>query len=697
MADLQEIQVGNQVYRFPADMGEDEIRAILKRENAQFNTPNRQNLAQNSLRNTTDDPNANLVNALRNKDPRSIKYGVGDQTTQQTTKNFDLKGLGQRLHNRDVYAGIGSAIGGAGAVVAGNLGPQAFTPEEIITVPAAMVGGEAVGENIYDTIEILRGKKKTPTVREAATTLGTDLLSAAKWTAGAMAVPGLGNMVKRGYSGGRESIEELYKAGKNLNIPLSIGEVTTKKLAAGYIKVAGVFPWLGSGFVRQTANTKKSLENINKDILDTLAPNASIADLGVDVFNAAKNTYKSFRNLSAKHYNNFKNLAGGLKNSKIIQLGNIKNYVRELEEKAVKYDIGGKKLETIQANTGDPILSFLETITKIKGSINPIQYRNLQREINKLMNKGVVEGWDIKRLREAKVALEKDFSVLLMPSNLSKADQIAFKAVAEAHKNANEFYSKGIKLFDQPVAKPFQRVDKNIFRAGFEKGGTLNADELLPKVLNLNSPQAIKDLKALIEPDLFKTTAKNWLDDIWRKAAESRISLDGKSTKLNFNPNILAKELGLVGKNEKIRSQSVRYLLEQAGIRYGRVKDLVKVSRNYENVAIPDVNSFVARRVILGGAGTIASLVTGNGPIFFLGIMAGKYGTRILSNPRKLEDAISILNPKSEQVVNWIKIGKMLDFIAEGPEITPKEKGVLLQMKQEAIDISKEINKNRLY
>ena len=313
------------------------------------------------------------------------------------------------------------------------------------------------------------------------------------------------------------------------------------------------------------------------------------------------------------------------------------------------------------------------------------------------MNKGVVEGWDIKRLRDAKVALEKDFSVLLMPSNLSKADQIAFKAVAEAHQNANEFYSKGIKLFDQPVAKPFQRVDKNIFRAGFEKGGTLNADELLPKVLNLNSPQAIKDLKALVEPDLFKTTAKNWLDDIWRKAAESRISLDGKSTKLNFNPNILAKELGLVGKNEKIRSQSVRYLLEQAGIRYGRVKDLVKVSRNYENVAIPDVNSFVARRVILGGAGTIASLVTGNGPIFFLGIMAGKYGTRILSNPRKLEDAISILNPKSEQVVNWIKIGKMLDFIAEGPEITPKEKEVLLQMKQEAIDISKEINKNRLY
>lgn len=721
MADLVEYRKGNNVYQLPASMSEEEANALIEKEesksmgqdNAQFNTSNRQNLAQNYLRNTTDDPNANLVNALRNENPRSIKYGVGDQTTQQTTQNFDLKGLGGKLHNRDLYGAVMSA---GGAALATAISPPGT---RIYTIPTAYTLAEAAGENIYDTIEILRGKKKTPTVREAATTLGKDLSSSAKWTLGSMAIPGVGSAVKRGLTGETYSSlfkrgaqgklvgkaeKELYDASKNIKIPLSIGEVTQSSLAKGYIKVAGIFPFIGKSFIKQTGKTRTSLEKYNDDILNTLAPNATIANLGVDVFNAAKNTYKSFRSLSAKHYDKFKNLAGGLKNSKIIQLGNIKNYVRELEEKAVKYDIGGKKLETIQANTGDPILSFLETITKIKGSINPIQYRNLQREINKLMNKGVVEGWDIKRLREAKEALEKDFSVLLMPSNLSNADQIAFKAVAEAHKNANEVYSKGIKLFDQPAAKPFQRVDKNIFRAGFEKGGTLNADELLPKVLNLNSPQAVKDLKLLLEdvPGLFKSTAKNWLDDVWKSASQSRLNLSAKDANvLTYDPTKLAVALGFVGKNQKAKEKTIKYLLEESGISYHRLKDFVKVSRNYDGVNIPDVSTFIQRRFLLQGTKVIttlagvSSIFTGGGQLFLLGLVSGKYGTRLLSSPKKLDEAINILKSTTPKVSTYIGLGKILDFIAEGPEISSKEKEVLLQVKQEAMDIAKEMHKNR--
>ena len=721
MADIQEITVGNQTFEFPTSMSEDEMQRLINLELQKPNT-NQASEAQNNLvptglntqiNNTVDQTQNMLSNVLRQGNAERGSRGIPDPivSDRPNTDRSVLTRLADRLHNRDTYGGIGTAIGGAGAVIAGNIGPQAFTPEEIITVPAGMIAGETAGENIYDTIEQLRGNKKPPTVREAVNTLGKDLSSSAKWTLGSMAIPGVGSAIKRGLTGetysslfkrgaqGKlvgEAEKELYNAAKNIKIPLSIGEVTESALAKTYLKVAGIFPWIGKSFIKQTGKTRTSLEKYNDDILNTLAPNATIANLGVDVFNAAKNTYKSFRSLSAKHYDKFKNLAGGLKNSNIIQLGNIKNYVREIKQSTQKYNLGGKKPKVIEANTGDPILSFLETITKIKGSINPLQYRNLQREINKLMNKGVVEGWDIKRLRDAKEALEKDFSVLLMPSNLSNADQIAFKAVAEAHKNANNFYSKGIKLFDQPAAKPFQRVDKNIFRAGFEKGGTLNADELLPKVLNLNSPQAVKDLKALVDPDLFKTAAKNWLDDVWRGASEARLKvLDKGSNQLTYDPTKIAASLGITGKNQKAREESVKYLAKQAGVNYYRLKDFLKVSRNYEGVQIPNVSNFVARRVLLGGAATIGSLFTGNPHLLLIGITLGKFGTRLLSSPKKLDEATNILKSTTPKVSTYIGLGKILDFIAEGPEISSKEKEVLLQVKQEAMDIAKEMHKNR--
>jgi hypothetical protein len=78
-----------------------------------------------------------------------------------------------------------------------------------------------------------------------------------------------------------------------------------------------------------------------------------------------------------------------------------------------------------------------------------------------------------------------------------------------------------------------------------------------------------------------------------------------------------------------------------------------------------------------------------------IGITLGKFGTRLLSSPKKLDEAINILKSTTPKVSTYIGLGKILDFIAEGPEISSKEKEVLLQVKQEAMDIAKEMHKNR--
>jgi len=51
---------------------------------------------------------------------------------------------------RDVASTIGGGLGGTAALVAGQAGPQALTPEEIYTVPAAAAVGAETAGNLYD-------------------------------------------------------------------------------------------------------------------------------------------------------------------------------------------------------------------------------------------------------------------------------------------------------------------------------------------------------------------------------------------------------------------------------------------------------------------------------------------------------------------------------------------------------------------
>lgn len=692
MADVQEITVGNQTFEFPASMSEDEIKRLINLE-LQNSNDSENNIMPTGLNtqinNVADQTQNMLSNVLREGNAERGSTGVPEPiiTNNPNVNKSKLSQIANKLQNRDFYGGVASTTGAALAT--------AFSPPgtRIYTIPTGYTLGEAAGEKIYDVVESLRGNQKPPeNIKESLLKSGKDVVDSAKYNMLFSSIPGAGQFIKQKLAG--EKARSLYESAKQLNIPLSIGEVSETGIAKGYIKVAGVFPWIGKSFQKQTANTKESLQKINKDILNTLAPNSTIANLGIDVVNAAKKSYKDFRQLSSALYTNFNNLSKNLKNPNIIGLNNTKNYINKIIQETPTFRLGGGKPTTIEGFV-DPVAPFLKKISKITGNIAPNQYRELQRQINSMMNKGAKEGWDIKRLQNLKIQLEKDFSSLVMPKNISKTDIELFNKIKEAHSFANKFYSNGMKIFDSPTAKTFQKVDKNIFKSGFEKSGNLNADEIVSKVINLNSPQSLLNLKKLLGKDLYNKVSKNWLDDVWQKAVNKRSSIDESSTILNFDPNILAKELGLVGKNSKIRNDTIKLLFKNTGVNYNQIKNLIKISKNYENVNIPNVSSFVARRAMLGGLAAITSLVTGNGGKFILGILTGKYGTRLLSSPKKLDEAMNVLKFDSPKITNYLAIGKILDFIAGDPEVPSKEKQVLFEMKEEIIDKAKELNKNR--
>ena len=680
MADLQEIRVGNQVYQFPADMGEDEIRAILKQENAKLNMPNIQERVQNTLQTSIGDVNAAIPEPIISEKP---------------IRDTKLTQLVDSLYDRGTFEAVGGALGTVPPIIGGQMGPQIATPEELITVPAGYALGSTAGGEIYDAIEVLRGKKQPENLRTGLGTMASDLTNQAKWAYAFGAIPGVGNLVKRAAVGAKDKAKELYRAGEDIGLPLGIGEVSSQPLTQAFTKVIGIFPFVGGPFKKKAALTQKHIEKVGDDILNTLGINGTLSQLGIDVVKAAGKSYKEFRDVSRGLYTNFTNLAGQLKNGNIIPTTNVKSAIKNIFDATPSFRLGGGLREKIKS-TEDVVTPFLKKINSIKGNIDPVQYKELQKQINNLMKRSQKEGWDISQLIKVKKALEKDFINLASPKNMSYSDIILFKKIQEAHKTANDFFSQGMKLFSTTSAKDIAKVNPNIFNAGFNKQGTLNADELVPKILNLNSKQALIDLKKLIGPEKFKESSKAWLANAFQKS----IRANPDKVVLKYDASRLANELGITGPN-KLKTDTVKQLFKETGISYHKIKSFIKLAKHYDGMYIPSVSSFVARRVTLGGVGSL-SVVGGTaaklgGFIPFVMMVLGARGTSsMLSNPKALDNALILMKDQKVTLQKYMRAHSLLSYLIQQPELPEEEKKNFEIIKNNLQDEMNEFNINKI-
>lgn len=119
-----------------------------------------------------------------------ISYGSPFKEIEQSqpgTKSETWQEIASRYgHEYLPTAGgmIGTGVAGGSALVVGQLGPQAATPEEIFTVPAAMsaggAAGFAMGEQAADTLDEMLGIVPKRTFTEAAQTAGENVMAGAE-------------------------------------------------------------------------------------------------------------------------------------------------------------------------------------------------------------------------------------------------------------------------------------------------------------------------------------------------------------------------------------------------------------------------------------------------------------------------------------------------------------------------------------
>ena len=626
---------------------------------------------------------------------RASKAVEGDVSalgpTEEPQKPFAQRAL-NALNTRETAA----ALGGTAGTILGT----ATMPVTGVAGPIAGGAlGAAAGSNLFDNFTNLKNHltgSEDPVIGMEQTTrnaLGEGLTDAAFSMGGALAQPvRLGRMVISRLSGLNEKASrELMMIAEEAGIRLGAVDVGGT-FPKGWAKTIGVFPF--SGTPMREAEIQK-LGDVNKavnNILDTFAPNEKLtSEIGLDMYEAAKNSRQEFRNVSAEMYNGLKNLISDSKNPRIIPtvFTDEEGAVKGLKVFAIEQNDAARR-GAILLNDGtllprkqsDELAGFFEKLALLPDLINPTQFERLSDDLKYLIEKNLSDGYDIKVLSQAKKALRDGFDNLrtdILPPGEAQS-------IKESAERVNDFYSKGIVKYQTVVAKTFERVNKFIFRAGADEAGSLNADEIYHAAINLRSPQQIKDLVSLVGRGNVANAAQRHFD-IATEAARTEVKILGKSF-YALDPNVLERKLGLVGAGSK-NLEGVEELYKMGGVKIEDIKTLIGVMKKIEGIGDPA--EFVRRRIVLGGVAGAAGVLGIGGAVAGGSALAGgdggeaaahgiitataltlfgRWGSRILSDPDKLKLLTGALDESRAAIPRRANLARLTNLLGNNePEI----------------------------
>ena len=591
------------------------------------------------------------------------------------------KGLQKVGLDRPVFEAAGAIFG---AVPGTSLGPAG-------TVAAGTVASMGAGQ-LYDVLQAVItdepsdfktqvGKAKSDFQREA--TLQTFFAK----------IPGLITKI-RGVVYGKPD-KQLYENAKKIGFPLSLSD-SGNVISKGYGKVIGVFPIAGGPIKTAGGQKAKFLNKEAVDTLNTFGPNVTLSKLGIDMTKASKSTFDDFRNVTSFFYKDFYKAVEKVGNNPVIST---KNYKAALD-KYVKLVDGGK-IPGIKTPRKDAIYKYAkQTSKKIPQYINGTQYKSLVEDIKFYANLAKkTEGFDVKVLTGFKSSLETDLNLLTdnkytknlvnkVYKNNKKVTVESLADISNKLKFANRVYAEGLqnsiikeiaskegkkkvkdlvaipgkKTFDSPTAGVFKKVDKNIFGAGFQKPGSLNADELGNALLSKNaSPKFMKDLRSLVGDKQFDRFVRNK----FQKAFDGSLVPPGKNqVGLRFDPYKFEKNLGL---DTEAGRDLLEEMLKGSKLKIEKLDAFFDIAKNHAGLKIPDVSSFVARRAVLGGTKSLAGgalMTVGVTANPFLGaslIYLSRRTSKVLADPKVLDDIMTVLDPNSPASQIKVTTLKLID------------------------------------
>ena len=274
---------------------------------------------------------------------------------------------------------------------------------------------------------------------------------------------------------------------------------------------------------------------------------------------------------------------------------------------------------------------------------------------------------------------------------LKSGQQAIAKEWADSYTVANDFIFQNADSLQGRTAMLLKQTDPNIAIPGaVRRPGYLYADQMAKIFFDdqtIASPMALKEMRKAFGDDAFNAATRAYFNDILNK------NTDFVSGKIRIYENDLGiwkkTKQFITGKQQTPKTQTINYNIpimdiekvadafalndinrragvlemfksqisgsEAAKTKHAegvlqKITEVVELARAVEVPNYGDVSSFVKRRGVLGGLGSITNLLTGGAiltnPISSAGIMLmARFGMNALSDPKFLDGMTKVLDP----------------------------------------------------
>ena len=530
--------------------------------------------------------------------PRSLEELTGGVVTQPLAA-----GLG----------GVtGTAVGAGSGLLTGPFAPATSPAGATVGGTLGAVGGTVLFRNAEDLLRQMGFIDKPPLTIGGLAQEGLEeaALDATVAGLGTVVRPILGARAVLGklFGVGTERADDLIRAAKDAGLSVLSGGKAIPAVGAAdvggqvpktIVKALGVFPFTGTPAFKNLATKQKLAGAKLATLVDDLAPSASLRnELGVDLAQSAKLRTKAFNRLIGRLSTNLEAKILGASNQEIIPTDATKQLTADLLKAIEDGEIVLTSGKTLEGPVPNQVTDFLLQLQDLPDTITLPQYRSFMDKLRDLMDAVQDAGGQFSEAGKIKQALEVDFNNLrtdLLPEGEARAIQTALDGF-------NSTYAKGMTGFDTATARKFNRIDKNVFKAGPRRPMSLPDDQIGDIALNTNSKQAIDELEAVVGKGALKRAGRFHVENALRLSTEPR-QLAGEAAEV-IDPFRLERELGLGTRREQ--TEGLAALLKRAGVDLDEFRSLLEVMKSLESPGDP--STFVKRRVILGGAQGLAGI-----------------------------------------------------------------------------------------
>lgn len=457
------------------------------------------------------------------------------------------------LPDQLVSKGSAEMIGSLGAMTAAGLATTATSGAAAPSILAADALGSTAGGQVYElTNQILRHLNDLPKEDQQlqnAKFLNDAYLNLA-FTGGSMSLgpifkafkPTVGRVLF-GLDNKNPEYQKMLEVAETYGVPLGIIQATNSSFWKGYSKVLGVFPWVGTPFIRAGEGANEAIRQYFDTATKNFAPMQTMASLGGDVMKLARKEYEDTMTVSRLLYNDFEEYAGKLAGKKVIKLDTVKKLADQFAQK-VRSDMPRTPGVDFRF-PGDASKQSFEKFYSTLAALDPDgitiqQARTLQEMFTnfqanfKIEGKGIVPEKETARITQLGLAMESDFNRLVNIDD--DVDKVVFETAMKKLTTANDYLASVMPKYEGPTQNLYKQVNAAIFGSGPQSftGGAMTSKEAFQVIM----------AKAKDDPEVMQvvmnlaTTPKANLDAYYKAGMKEGVPVKVKVDTFDDVPNL---------------------------------------------------------------------------------------------------------------------------------------------------------------